>query len=178
MPGCTDNSFTRPLFTARCPLAVLLRSAQNQLCCAYISGDSRPFSRHHVHRVSYYNLRPSRPPGVISRLQVSNRLQPVFFVRLSQHCTPCQQLCATHSDYSALFLGVILRLPVTNRLQRVFLGGQGSTARPPAPIRHPHRLPISVMAEIPPKRHVRVCLLLPRSTAVPTANTSQLPDKE
>ena len=136
MPGRTDNSFTRPLpycptstcgLTAVCPKSFVLR--------IYI-GQSTPFSRHHVHRVSYYSpalagrtalyrvfpyrtgysrflraavaalhalpgpvRRPIRLLGVISRLPVPNRLQPVFSGRSTRHCAPRQRTYAPpHPD--------------------------------------------------------------------------------
>ena len=149
MPGRTDNSFTRPLPYCSTSLAVLLRSAWNQMYCAYISGD---LFRQHVHRVSYY----SPPEPAVRRYIAYPRTEPVTggFLRAAVAALNAQPAPVRQPPR---LLGVLSRLPVRGRF---FWAINAAMRAPPVPMRHPPRLPIPIKAEIPPKRHVWVCLLV------------------
>ena len=152
MPRRTDNSFTRPLPycpTSTCGLTAVCCGLLEINCAAYIYRAIRAFSRQHV-PVSRITAPPEPAAWRYIASPVPNRLQPVFSVRLSHHCMPCQHLCATHPDCSALFRVS----PYRTGYSRFFWVVNTALRAPPAPIRHPPRLLIPAKAEIPPKRHV------------------------
>ena len=140
---------------------------RKQSYCAYISGDPRPFFRHHVHQVSCYSPRPGRV--------ASSR---VFPYRTGCSRFLCAAIVALHDQPAPVRHPPRLLMPAVRRYLRFSHNepvAAGFYVRPSHHCTPSQRLcdpptPTVDTSQVQNPSRVRICLFFPRSMA----STSQL----